>query len=54
MKLRIKKASNSQFTQRSVARSYQHKAIGELHRQKGILRFSVKSIDTFLPKVQVR
>jgi hypothetical protein len=48
----MKKASNSRYTLLSVARSYQHKAVGELHRQKVALRFSIISIDTLFWKLQ--
>lgn len=48
----IKKASNSRYTLLSGARSYQHKAVGELHRQKIALHFSATSIDMFLLKLQ--
>ena len=49
----MKKASNSRYTLLPVVRSYQHKAVGELHRQKIVLYFSVTSIVTFFAKVQV-
>ena len=47
LKLRVKKASNNRYTFLSGARSYQHKAVGELHRQKGSMSSFVQYSHVF-------
>jgi hypothetical protein len=50
----IKNASNSRPSPGSDARSYQHKAVGELHRQKAGMFPLLQSIDALVQELQVR
>ena len=49
-----RKASNSRPSPWSDARSYQHKAVGELHRQKAGMFSLLQSIDALVQELQVR